>query len=418
MKERIVMIFALALVLIGVVAAAGPTSSPNIQISQISQTPDPAEPGQYVELRFRVDNLGSPASDYVYQLDYGYPFSLDPGSVDKVSVGTVDSYQVATGEGAVLYWKLRIDPNAVPGSQNTVKIRYYPANGSDVVYTTQDFVVRIGSQQGLLIVKNATITPSDAKPGQKVHVTLSLENLGTSYVKNVRVNADVTGGSFSPYGSANGRLVTTILAGQTKDVGFDFFVSPDASLGVAQLPFSINYTSAQGTIYPLTAVVGIPIDESPSYLASLESTSVYVPGQKGDITVSVSNTGSSPLDYTVITLGPSKYYDVIGPTRSYLGNLKSDDFETGQFTVYVNKDAPKPLPLNLSITYRTAYGEERTDTASLSLPLYDETQARTFGLVSGGNRGSSIVVFLVIVAAIVAFIWWRRRRSKKARAKR
>lgn len=415
MMQRTILLIALALVLIGAAAAAGPVSSPNVQISQISQTPDPAEPGQYVELRFRVDNYGAPASDYNYELDYAYPFSLDPGSNKTVSVGTVDSYQGSTGGGATLYWKLRVDPNAVPGSQNTVKIRYYPKNGSDVVYTTQPFTIRVGSQQGLLIVKNATITPSDAKPGQKVRVSLALENLGTSYVKNVRVTAGIAGTSFSPYGSANGRLVRTILAGQTRTVDYDFFVSPDAALGVSQLPFAINYTGAQGDAYSLNAVVGIPIDETPSYLASLESTNVYMPGQKGDITVSVSNTGASPLDYTVITLGPSKYYDVVGPTRSYLGTLKSDDFETGQFTLYVAPDAPKPLPLNLSITYRTAYGQERTDQASLDVPLYDQAKAKQLGLVQSGGKGSLVVFVLVVIAAIVGFVWWRRRRGRKAK---
>lgn len=400
------------LILITMSAAyAASTDAPNIRISQVSQTPDPVDAGDYVELRFRVDNFGAPASDYEYEIDYGYPFSLDPGSPRRVSLGTIDSYTGASDGGAVLYWKLRVDENAVPGG-NTVKIRYYPVSGADSTFVTREFPVRIGAEEGLLVVSDATIDPADAVPGRRVAVSLDLENLGSAAVRNVRVTSDVEDTSFAPYGSANGRLIRLIGAGQTSTVEFDFFVSPNAALGVEKLPFTITYADSVGDAYSLEAVVGVPIDEAPSYILNLESSQVYTAGSMGDVVFSISNTGSSPLNFVVLTLEDSEHYEVIGPRQTYLGNLQSDDFETGQFSVYVADDTQIPLEAELSISYRTAYGEQISETRTVQVPIYTQQRAQELGLVSNGNGSGAIVFVLIVIAAIVGFVWWRRRKNR------
>ncbi|MFT4307766.1 MAG: COG1361 S-layer family protein [Candidatus Woesearchaeota archaeon] len=407
MKQRWIMI-ALVLVVSMSMVSALQSVSPDIRITQISQTPDPVEPGDYVDLRFRVDNLGAPASSFDYEIVLDYPFSLDPGVPRRISVGTADYYRAAVGDGATIFWRVRVASDAVPGDRNTVSIRFYPREGDDRTFVTKDFPVRIAAQEGLLIVRDATINPEEVAPGRRFSVSLDLENLGTSAIRNVRVTSNVEGTPFSPYGSANERLVRLIGSESTRSVDFEFFTSPGVSLGVERLPFTIAYTDSLGTQYTLPATVGIPIDEAPSFLLNLESSNVYVPGTRGEVVVSVSNTGSSPLNFVVLSLAESDSYEVIGQRQTYLGNLQSDDFETGQFRIFVDGDA-ESLDLDFTVSYRTAFGEQRVDTRSVSVPLYTRERAQELGLVPAGN-GRGMIMFVVLLLVIVGgFVWYRRK---------
>jgi hypothetical protein len=408
MKTTIVKIplVIVALILAMSVASAFQTN-PDIRISQIGQTPDPVEPGDYVDLRFRVDNLGAPASSYLYELETDYPFSLDPDVAREVSLGTADSYS-ASGDGATLFWRVRVASDAIPGDRNTVKIRYRPRDAPPGTYFIQEFPVRIGAQEGLLIVRDARIDPAAVVPGRKFSVSLDLENLGTALVRNVRVTSDVDETPFSPYGSANARLVRQIEAGSVQPVEFEFFAAPGATLGVERLAFTIDYADSIGNRYSIPATVGIPLDETPSYLVNLESANVYVPGARGEVVVSVSNTGSSPLNFVVISIADSDSYEVIGTRQTYLGNLQSDDFETGQFRIFVDSDA-ESVDLDLMLSYRTAFGEQLVESSTVSVPIYTQERAQEFGLIPSPNATGPILFAVMLIVLIGGFVWYRRK---------
>lgn len=406
---RTILILAMLIIAMGTVSAQQ-TTSPDIRISQISQSPDPVEPGDYVDLRFRVDNLGSSASSFIYELETSYPFSLDPGVPRSVSLGTLNSYSVS-GDGAVLYWRVRVASDAVPGDRNTVSIRYRPRDAPDDTFITREFPVRVGAQEGLLIVRDARIDPDEVAPGRRFTVSLDIENLGTARLRNVRVTSDVDGTPFSPFGSANARLVREIEAGATRTVDFEFYTSPGVSLGVERLPFTIAFSDSVGNQYSLPATVGIPIDEAPSFLINLESSNVYTAASRGEVVVSISNTGSSPLNFVVLSVADTDAYEVIGSRQTYLGNLLSDDFETGQFRVFVDRDA-ESLDLDMTISYRTAYGEQFTETRTVNVPIYSTERARELGLIENGGLGSGFTLLVIVLIAIGGFVWWRRRKSR------
>ena len=406
------MIIALT-VLISMSVVSAVQSSPDIRISQISQTPDPVEPGDYVDLRFRVDNFGASAASFDYEIMLDYPFSLDPNVPKRISVGTADYYRSALGEGATIYWRVRVAADAVPGDRNSVRIRFYPREDDDTTFITEEFPVRIGGQEGLLVVSDARISPEEVAPGRRFTVSLDLENLGTALVRNVRVTSSVDETPFSPYGSANGRIIRLIESGSTASVDFEFFTAPGVSLGVERLPFTISYSDSIGTQYSLPATVGVPIDEDPSYLVNLESSNVHVQGDRGEVVLSISNTGSSPLNFVVLSLDESSDYEVIGARRTYLGNLLSDDFETGQFRIFTADDAPLPLPLAFTISYRTAYGEQVTEHVSVDLPLYTRSRAQELGLVPEQNASGPITLIVLVIAGILGYAWWKRRRTSR-----
>src|SRR3989338_3713608 len=84
--NRIIIISLCILILfaVSVNAAAQSTQKPartsQIEVTLINQEPDPAEPGNYVDARFKLDNNGSEeARNVEVEILPEYPFSLDSG---------------------------------------------------------------------------------------------------------------------------------------------------------------------------------------------------------------------------------------------------------------------------------------------------------------------------------------------------
>jgi len=205
--------------------------------------------------------------------------------------------------------------------------------------------------------------------------------------------------------------VGTVYGNQESDVKYTFFVSSSTPLAVQALPVVITYTDNTGSSHTLSTSIGVPVDSKASYFANLEDTKIYMTGQKGSITASVSNIGQPEMYHVTLQLLPSSDYDVIGSTTSYLGNLQSDDFETGQFMVYSKNAQNGNLPLNFEMKYTDSYGRQHTENFTLNNTIYNKTEAARLGLVASG--GKSWVVLLVIVI-IIGGIWYfnRRRKSK------
>ena len=113
----------------------------------VNQDPDPAEPGGYVELRFKLENIGGDyARDMIFEIIPIYPFSLEQGDSARRKLGDMHMHQ--TGEDAyIVYYKLRVDKDAVEG-KNPIKVRYSVDSGS--TWSGKEFDVRIQTHDAIL----------------------------------------------------------------------------------------------------------------------------------------------------------------------------------------------------------------------------------------------------------------------------
>ncbi len=94
--------------------------NPTLDIISLKYEPYPAEPGSYITLWLRVQNLGNDEVDNVkIELIEDFPFSIDEDNIQ--TLGTIPSYQ----EAVIKFEKIRIAENAVEG-ETTLKIRLSP----------------------------------------------------------------------------------------------------------------------------------------------------------------------------------------------------------------------------------------------------------------------------------------------------
>ena len=114
-----------------------------IDISLLNQDPYPAEPNNYVELVFKVENIGGvDVNDVLVELLPEYPFSLDAGVSAVKEVGSLTLAQYDEKAVFVKY-KVRVDKDAIDG-ENPIKIRYvYGTNGQWINYATREYNITV-----------------------------------------------------------------------------------------------------------------------------------------------------------------------------------------------------------------------------------------------------------------------------------
>ena len=115
-----------------------------IVVSMVNQEPDPAEPGNYVDARFKFENKGGGAAhDLEVELLPEYPFSLDPGRSAVQEIGSLYSRQMGD-EGVIVKYKVKVDKDAIEDSYE-LKLRYRSGYGAWVI--VDDFEVDVESKE-------------------------------------------------------------------------------------------------------------------------------------------------------------------------------------------------------------------------------------------------------------------------------
>ena len=406
MKQYILLLLCL-IVATSSVFAASQSQQAVLVPTLVNQQPDPVQPGNYVELRFRIDNVGENARDYTFNLNADYPFSFDTpaDSTKQIKIGGAES-----GDGAtVLFYRVRVDSEAVEGD-NEVELEYYPTNQPGAKNTYKD-TIRVESRQGLVQISDVTITPEQPQVGSRFTLDLAVQNLGSSFIENIQVSTDTDGTGFTPIGSSDKKTIRQINGIETRIVSFDFFVDADATVNVQEVPITLVYFDSLGVERTKETNIGIPVNAQPSYLLNLEQSDVQIASQKGKISVSVSNTGKGDINFVYMELLESDKYEILNSAKSYLGNLESDDFETAQFDIYVYPTDDEKVDLDFRLYYRDAYYQEFQDEFSLSNKLYSREVAQQIGLIQKSSPTGLIVVVLIIGLGV--WFWIRRKKKKQ-----
>ncbi|MCK4522238.1 MAG: hypothetical protein KAU20_06695, partial [Nanoarchaeota archaeon] len=225
----------------------------------VNQNPDPAEPGGYVEIRFKVENVGADyAKDVVFELLPEYPFSLDRGMSATRRIGDMYMYQVGK-EAFILYYKLRVDKNAVEGN-NPIKLKYSLDDGA-IWRRVGPFDVRIQTHDAILAVNSVVSEPKEMPQGAVSLLTINIENMADSLLKDIKTTLEIltkttttTGVTteelpFSPVDSTNEIIIKNLDSHESKNITFRLMVDADAESKNYKVPLKIEYSDELGKNY-------------------------------------------------------------------------------------------------------------------------------------------------------------------------
>ena len=95
----------------------------NFRVQTIRQDPFPANPGEFVDIYFNVDNFGGTITTPRFDLLLPYPLSLEPVQ-QNVELATI-----SPGEKITLAYRIKIDSQGLPGDYES-EFRAYSETGS------------------------------------------------------------------------------------------------------------------------------------------------------------------------------------------------------------------------------------------------------------------------------------------------
>lgn len=425
MKKNIMLLFMLSLLVLVPIFVTGQTLDTldddetdlglgirsGIPLRLLNQKPDPVEPGEEVEIAIEVASNGE-----YYLKDVGifikeeFPFYHVDKSKAIVYLGDLD-HRYYDEDSFIIRFSMLVSENAPEGNQE-LEVGYVTKEYSALL---EPITIRVESRDSVLAVEKVSLYPERPKPGENVHVNITLQNLAQSALDDVKVKLDLGDStSVAPLTSSSEKVFRKILAGESKTVDFDLIVAPDAVSRLELLGLMIEYTNKFNEMHNTTSKLGLPIYDPPQYELSMEETNVFLREQQGEFVVSFSNLGTSDINFVMLSLEESDDYEILSNNKVYVGNLESDDYETASFEIYTHDidAASKTIPLKFLLRYKDSFNQEFTLEKEIPLRIYNKEEAVKFGLV---EPNSYAWVFFLVIIVVGIFLYRRYKKKKKAK---
>ncbi len=415
--KKIILLFMLFIVVANVVFAAVNTQYfgkiPNILVSLTKQEPDPVEPAQLVEVSFKLENNGTTAYDVEFEILPEYPFSLVPGESPTKFIGTIGTSQDGK-QSVIVKYKLKVAEDAVDDNHK-IKVRYKSSNVGSWI-TLEDFRIKVQTHDAILAVEKFFTAPAVTAPGDKTKLRLELKNYATSLLKDIKISLNLDKSdetkSFSPVGSTNEKVISYIEPQATIPIEYELLVDSDAASKAYKVPLDVKYSDVLNKNYSKTSLVTIVVGDNPDLAVTLDKTEVYTSESAGSIVIRLVNKGVVDIKFANIKLLLSNDYRILSNDEVYLGNIDSDDFETAEFKLFVEKTNKKQLELPLVLEYKDSNNNDYNDNLTLKMNIYSSSEAKKLGLKEGNGLKVFIVVAIVIIVGIFYYRrYWKHRRK-------
>jgi hypothetical protein len=410
-------------------AAVFPTSgSAIVKTSLLNQNPDPARTGEIVELKFMVENAGGAvASDTTIELLPSYPFSKISGEEYVKNVSTLQGFQQGA-DAAIVNFKVMVDKDASAGSS---KIELKQSSASYGVSLTQDFDVSITSREFAQIV----IDKSKISPGNETDLKFTLNNRGSSPLRNLVFSWSEPKGVILPVFSDDTKYVKYIDVGGSVDLDYIVVADVNAAPGLYQLDLDMKFDSENGTANEIKTKAGIFVGGETDFDVT------YSESSSGQVSLSVANTGNNPAYSVTVRVPEQQGFRTTGSASSIIGNLDKGDYtivtfqissifasgnrstgQNGQFNGQGGETAPVQTQqrnatntnLKVLVEYTDTVGERHSLEKTVIIQPSSSTSSTSSGFSSRQSSNSPIVTIVVVaVVAVCGFVLYKKRKRVK-----
>lgn len=408
MKKKAMYIIFAALLIISALCVSSIQNWQIIKITMVSQDPDPVEPGQYVDVRFKIENEGSgPAEDVKIRLKPEYPFSLD-GEGEEKDIGTLQGRQMDE-EAVIVKYRIRVDENAVEG-ENEIRLEY--KEGSNKWIELEPFNIEIRTRDIVLGFDEITSEPEIISPGKQADISIKITNNADSAVKDIKVKMDLSGDDvpFVPLKTTTEKKIYQLGSRESDTLDYRVIAEPDAEAGAYKIPLEISYYDETGQKVESSDIIGLRIGSVPDISITLDESNILSTPSLGDITIRFTNKGLNDIKLVNVIAEESKSYSMMSPSEVYVGNIDSDDYETAEFKIYAEK-SEEDIEFPITYSYYDSNNKEYEEQATVTIPLYSGKKAKALQ----GNGGNSWIGILIVLAIVGAGSFWYYKKRKKGK---
>ena len=280
-------------------------------------------------------------------------------------------------------------------------------------------------------IKDVTSTPDEVEPGEVFDVSIEIQNTHDFDIENVRVKlmlteeevevnafgvAETEGKNvpFAPYQASSEKFLEDLDSDEKEDFKFKLIALPDTASGVYKVPVEITYEDADAKVYTKNEIISVIVNSDPELKVSLVDSVILIKGQENTFSVKLVNSGLADVKFVYVNAREVSGMRYVSEKEQYIGDVDSDDFDSVEFTVYIEEGASNSIRLPLTLKFRDATNKEFTQSKNVVLKVYTLEEARELGLVAKPSYKYPIGIGVVVVLYL-GYRFNKKRKLKKLR---
>jgi hypothetical protein len=392
--RKIFRAFGFVLMLLAFAGFASASVNPRVQLMNYSLSEVPAQPGHVLALTLHLKSMEADncAEQLQVQVAVSYPLSVRG---PDTQYNDLFCYTDPDSAGTFTFY-LPVDNLATSGTYPvsvslSYQKRFTQLTGGNTIN------VQVGGSPSFS-ASVISSNPVDIYPGDDAQVTVSFQNTGSSMVQSARASADSNG-------------IQVKWAGQTQDVGqipargsasatFGIEAPKDITAGSYPLLVTLDYTGEDLQNGSAQFAFSVPVKPKADFEANSDGFSL-LPGEKKEVTIQVTNTGSQEARKLEIRLKPLFPFSTDGTVR-YLDSLAPGESKNLTYVITVDKDATTGgQVLGMLIDFEDPQGTKFTDSSDFAM------------MVKTPSLGDDLFSYWYVAALVIIAAFFLYRRGAK-----
>lgn len=410
--------FAVMLLLSSFALGAETNEFASIKATLLNQDPDPAEPGEYVELRWNIQKLGNDElKELSFEIMPEYPFTVDEGESKIKNVGDLIGFS-DDNTYYTLYYRLRVDDNALEDTYDvTLKYSYIGEKG--VNNGEEEFEIRVGDKEmpNFVIGTIATSPTKLVGDTDEAELNIDIENIGDGDSENTKVELELPDGFKPSYSFSNREVLGTIPEESSKTATFYIDVDEDIKGGSYTGKLKLQYKEADdddNTYKTIILPLEIQVMDKPLFeiVEVVTSPETITKEDKVELKFIIKNIGGKEGESVSVrafkeSSQPFEFED----KSDFIGKLKPGESGEAVLTLDVEKDATaKDYIIDLEI--RSIDGDQvLLQEKSTKITISDDT-IRKRNASASPLLGIGIII-LILAVGIAAFAVGKSQGKKR-----
>ena len=252
-----------------------------------------------------------------------------------------------------------------------------------------------------IAINSFSSNPVDVLPGDRLRLSITLENVGDKDITNILVKIDLTDIPFAPYGSSTEQVIDEINNDDAESVSFALVALPDAEPKIYKVPVEITYNETKKT-----SLISLEVSAKVNLDVILDNSEIIKLNNQGTTNVKFVNNGLAQIKFLKVTLQESPSYEILSANSIYIGGIDVDDFESEEFTIIPKVNNPQ---LQFILEYRDVNNNEFREEKTIQLKVYSDVEAKKLGL----EKENFNWVFVILIAIVFLLIYFYRRKKRK-----
>lgn len=408
-------------------SAATYVDSAGLSVDVMSQTPNPARPGESVELTLSVQNYGNEdLKNIVITAQPEYPFS----KVDGESLSRTISYLNARqddDDAATVKLKLKVASDAPAGTYE-LDIVTTDSTGTTKT-TTLDIEVR-GKEYAQIV----TISKASIDFATEEQLDFVVTNTGSSPLKNMEISWVDSTGTILPVYSDNTKYISYLAPNESVTVSYIVMADVNADPGLYKLDITLEVEDYDSNVSIISTTAGLFVGGGTDFDVAFSDNS------DGEMSFSIANVGNNEAYSVKVFIPEQEGYSVSGSSSTIVGNLEKGDYTIASFTVSQqgaggmsgtggagpggnaavasasSANATTSNDLQVLIEYTDSAGQRNTVEKSVQISQSSTATAGTSMGPGGQGQGSSsskyVYILLLAVLASGYVVYYRRKHGE------